>query len=70
MSNKEKPRSWPLIEQISPRAAALLKENEALENTVIDFSGIFGTNGPKTIKESFHTNGKKVLSCRRSNRGN
>lgn len=70
MSNKENPRSWPLIERISLKAAALLREGEELENNVIDFSDIFETKGPKTIKESFRTNGKKALSRRRPNCGN
>ncbi|AUR00796.1 hypothetical protein [Phaeobacter inhibens] len=41
MPNKQQRRTWPLISRISPRAAELLKEAEALDGISIDFADMF-----------------------------
>ncbi len=58
-------RSWSLIERISPKAGALLREAEDLEDMVVDFADIFEADGPKAIKDFFHidaTEEKKVCA--------
>ncbi|WP_424980349.1 hypothetical protein [Leisingera sp. S232] len=46
-------RSWPLIEKISPKAAALLQEANELESMTIDFSDIFETSSLTAVKDGF-----------------
>lgn len=66
-------RSWSLVERISPKAGALLREAEDLENMVVDFAGIFEPDGPKANKDFFHIDAseeKKVCAdCQSNQRG-
>ncbi|WP_412553204.1 hypothetical protein [Shimia sp. MIT1388] len=37
MTNTQNTRTWPLIERISPKAAALLQEASEMDNVTFDF---------------------------------
>lgn len=55
MATKHKRRSWPFIERISPRAAALLRDADALRVKEIDFADVFANDVSGDVSVSSHT---------------
>jgi hypothetical protein len=54
MSNNRKPRHWPLIERISPKAAALL--NEEIEPIQFNAGWLFARDDQPSHRGSTYSN--------------